>query len=91
MKLNWHSLSEVVAYSKKLGGCMVVLDAENTRGNYGIVPITRPDIFIKENIAIVYVPENHLETYLAFDYTKTPRLLSFVEAGLAKLKSFKSA
>lgn len=86
-KTNFSSLSEVQAYAKKLGKSMVILDGDNPRGNYNIIPICRPDLFLKPSVTIVWLPENWRQIWNRFDFKTTPHLQPLVADGLAKLVS----
>jgi hypothetical protein len=87
-KINFNDLTEVQAYAQKLGKSMVILDGENSRGNYNIIPLCRPDLFLKPSVAIIWLPENWREVWAKFNFNTTPQLQPFVVEGLAKLETF---
>lgn len=87
-KVNFSSLSEVQAYAQKLGKSMVILDGENPRGNYNIIPIARPDLFLKPSVAIIWIPKNWRQVWDKFNFSSTPQLQHLVVEGEAKLESF---
>lgn len=87
-KTNFKSLSEVQTYAQRLGKSMVILDGENPRGNYNIIPVCRPDLFLKPSVTIVWLPESWRKVWDKFNFDTTPQLQPFVADGLAKLESF---